>query len=142
MDASGLTFGITLAVLAAGHLLYLGALALSVDLLDTLPAATRAETDASYPPPPLSATDLVRRIVPWNLPALALAIHALVAAGVLAYASRCAATPDTGKAHGQNRTGSSSPFAPRFSVACPHDAKRRVGMSCGRANILGRGCAA
>ncbi len=64
-------------ILAAG-LLYLGILAHAADLARILPVAPAVEPSQPYVPPPWSWSDAVRTLLPWNLPALAVAMYLAV----------------------------------------------------------------
>jgi len=74
-----------LAILA-GHLLYLILLSLSTDLADALPPVPPPEETRSYTPPDWSWSDAVRTLLPWNMPALGVAIQLAIAGAMFRWA--------------------------------------------------------
>ena len=72
--------------LSSVHLLYLVAIAYSLDWVALLPAVEEPAFDHPYVPPPWSWSNEVRQLLPWNLPALAAMLHLTVAAIMMRWA--------------------------------------------------------
>jgi len=78
------------AAILSSHFIYLMILACSHDLLAAIPKAPLVEAPLYqsdlYVPPPWYWGDAVRTLIPWNLPLLALLLHAAVAAAMFRWA--------------------------------------------------------
>lgn len=60
------------------HLLYLSLLTLLADLVRLVPPAPAPSSENPYMPPPFSWAVVLKQLLPWNLPALAAALHAVL----------------------------------------------------------------
>lgn len=69
------------------HLLYLVVVAHAVELAALLPVVPEPTFDHPYVPPPWSWANAVRQLLPWNLPALAAALHLAVAGIMIRWSS-------------------------------------------------------
>lgn len=73
--------------IAVGHLLYLVVLAFALDIAAVLPAAAVPTFEHPYTPPDWRWSPAVAQLLPWNLPALAAVIHAVIAGAMLRWSS-------------------------------------------------------
>ncbi|MGQ9576084.1 MAG: DUF4350 domain-containing protein [Thermoguttaceae bacterium] len=76
-----------LGAILAAQLAYLILLAWWNDLAEALPAPKPPPEPRIYEPPPWFWSDAVAWLLPWNLPAIAVALHSLVAAGMFRWAT-------------------------------------------------------
>jgi len=83
------------AAILGGHLLYLVVLSYSTDLLALLPDPVPPPQSDLYHPPDWNWADAVRKLVPWNVPILAVLIQAVVAGAMFRWAS----WPPAGQRH-------------------------------------------
>jgi len=75
------------AAILAAHMLYLVALAFSLDLAEMLPERAQPTFDHPYVPPDWSWSAAVGVLLPWNVPVVAAVVHVCVAALMLRWVS-------------------------------------------------------
>lgn len=106
------------AAILGGHLIYLMVLACSHDLLAAIPKTPLVEAPLYqsdlYVPPPWYWGDAVRTLIPWNLPLLALLLHATIAATMF---RRARWTPPPEQEPAVPGLPPSSPWRPRQADA-------------------------
>jgi hypothetical protein len=117
-------FYAVVAVLVA-HGAYLAILAFAADLAEALPAAPAPAFKHPYVPPDWSWVRAVRQLLPWNVPALAAALHLTVIVTLFRWAPHTCGTParayavpgSSDLAHGDGPQESGRPaVGPRGSV--------------------------
>lgn len=74
---------VALVAVAVGHLVYLTVVSLAPAMLEHLPEPKPQQTPLGPQAPPISLELILWKSIPWNMPALAAAIHALIAWGLL-----------------------------------------------------------
>ena len=101
------------------HLLYLGVLTHSIELLRWLPESQEPAQIHPYVPPPWSWADALRSLIPWNVLAVAALTHLTVAASVLRWGQWSDASEPEEDAHrvrqGHHAVRSRYAYAYRFA---------------------------